>query len=72
MDVGIVVDSSSSVRRENFVKVKEFLVKLVEEFQVSESKTHVGVVRFNHYANLMWNFGKKENYNPATLTKVNH
>ena len=56
MDVGIVVDSSSSVRRDNFEKLKRFLVDLVDKMHVSHSKTHVGVIHYNHRPFLDWDF----------------
>lgn len=56
MDVGIVVDSSSSVRRDNFEKVKQFLVDLVSKMHVSYSNTHVGLIVYNHKAFLGWDF----------------
>ena len=56
MDVGIVVDSSSSVRRDNFEKVKQFLVDLVGKLSVSHSNTHVGVIHYNHRPFLDWDF----------------
>jgi len=70
MDVGFVIDSSSSVRRENFGKVKEFMIKMIEEFDISDRKTHVGVIQYNHKSYLLWNLGKKDYYNKDQLKKA--
>ena len=56
LDVGIVVDSSSSVRRVNFEKVKQFLIDLVAKMHVSHNNTHVGVIHYNHRPILDWDF----------------
>lgn len=67
MDVGIVVDSSSSVRRDNFEKVKQFLVNLVSKLHVSHSNTHVGVIHYNHRPLLDWDFKADVAQNPEKL-----
>ena len=56
LDVGIVVDSSSSVGRDNFEKLKHFLVNLVGKMHVSHNNTHVGVIHYNHRPFLDWDF----------------
>ncbi|EDO38826.1 predicted protein [Nematostella vectensis] len=67
LDVGIVVDSSASVHRENFFKVKEFLDKLVSELEIGPSKSHVGLVRYNQVADTLWDFNGAENNNLKSL-----
>lgn len=56
MDVGIVLDSSSSVRRDNYEHAKDFLIKLVDKLPVSHRMTHLAVIHYNHRAYLDWNF----------------
>ncbi|KXJ23691.1 coadhesin [Exaiptasia diaphana] len=70
MDVGFVIDSSSSVRRENFAKVKNFLIKLIDELDVTPQKTHVGVIQYNHRSYLLWNLAKPEYQNKDKLKKA--
>ena len=70
MDVGIVLDSSSSVRRDNFELVKDFLIKLVDKLSVSYRMTHVGVIHYNHNAFLDWNFNSDAAKNAALLKEA--
>uniref|UniRef100_A0A4W3H993 VWFA domain-containing protein n=2 Tax=Callorhinchus milii TaxID=7868 RepID=A0A4W3H993_CALMI len=46
-DLVFLLDSSSSVGRENFQKVRQWVVKLVETFEVGVDGTHVGVVSYS-------------------------
>ena len=70
MDVGIVLDSSSSVRRENYEKVKQFLIDLVDKLHVSNRTTHVGVIHYNHRPFLDWNFSDDRAQNAELLKKA--
>ena len=56
MDVAIVVDTSSSVKRENFKVVKTFIEKLVEQMPISSRMAHVAVICYNHRAYKNWDF----------------
>ncbi|KAJ7391354.1 hypothetical protein OS493_018397 [Desmophyllum pertusum] len=70
MDVGIVVDSSSSVRRNNYEKVKDFLIKLVDKMHVSTRLTHVGIIHYNHRSYLDWDFSSDRAQNVEALKKA--
>ena len=67
MDVGVVVDSSSSVTRKNFDIVKNFLKKLVDMMHVSDNMTHFGVIHYNHRAYLDWDFNSTQAKNSDAL-----
>ena len=56
MDIGIIIDSSSSVRRDNYEKVKAFLSLLVDKMHISYRLSRVAVLHYNHRANLDWDF----------------
>jgi Mg-chelatase subunit ChlD len=47
VDIVFVVDSSGSVGRQNFDKVRAFLAGIVRRFDVGPDKTRFGVVRFS-------------------------
>ncbi|KAJ7391347.1 hypothetical protein OS493_018390 [Desmophyllum pertusum] len=70
MDVGIVVDSSSSVRRRNYELVKTFLIDLVDKMHVSTRLTHVAVIHYSHRAYLDWGFSSDRAQNAAALKKA--
>lgn len=70
MDVGVVVDSSSSVRRDNYETVKKFLINLVDQMHVSQRMTHVGIIHYNHRAYLDWDFSSNRAQNAAALKKA--
>ena len=47
-DIIFALDSSSSIRRRNWVKVKSFVRKFIEEFVNDESDLRVGVITYNN------------------------
>lgn len=52
IELGIIMDASSSVRMENYNKVKDFLKKLSEDFTISTKGTHFGIIHYSSYARL--------------------
>ena len=66
-DVGIIIDSSSSIRLDNYETVKKFLVKLVDKMHVSRQMSHVAVIHYNHRAYLDWDFNAPQAQNSALL-----
>ena len=57
MDVGIILDSSGSVRRHHYEKAKDFLIDLVDKMHVANGQTHVGFIHYDSSAHLDWDFG---------------
>ncbi|CAG2243892.1 unnamed protein product [Mytilus edulis] len=47
-DIYFVMDSSSSIGRQNYKKQKSFLVNLVRKFDIGSDKTRVGVIPFSN------------------------
>lgn len=66
----MIIDSSSSVRRLNFEKVKAFLVQLVDKLDVDPSMTHVGVIHYNHRSFLDWGLNSEIAQNSALLEQA--
>ncbi|CAI9741738.1 Hypothetical predicted protein [Octopus vulgaris] len=58
MDVLFVIDSSGSVKIDNFNKTLEFLNNIVSNLDIGEDETRVAVIRFSHNAIIPYNFGK--------------
>ncbi|XP_068756342.1 matrilin-2-like isoform X2 [Montipora capricornis] len=76
MDVAIVVDTSSSVKRVNFEVVKTFIEKLVEQMPISSRMSHVAIVSYNHRAYKNWDFlSNNAQYLPSlqeAVSKLNY
>ena len=68
-DVGIIIDSSSSIRPDGYETVKAFLVKckLVDKMHVSRRMSHVAVIHYSHRAYLDWDFNAPQAKNSALL-----
>lgn len=47
VDFAILVDSSGSVSRRNFARLKDFLKNLVSTLQISEDGWHVGIIAYS-------------------------
>jgi len=67
MDVVIVMDSSSSVRRQNFEVMKNFAIHLVSKMNVSKDATHVSVVHYSHKVYVDWHFSDNRAQNADAL-----
>ncbi len=65
-DVGFIVDSSGSLRRE-YGKEKLFVKSLAYRFGLSAEGCHAGVVRFSHKAEVRMRFAEKN-----TVTEFNN
>ncbi|XP_026204473.1 cartilage matrix protein [Anabas testudineus] len=46
-DVVFLIDGSKSIRPENFELVKKWINQIIDKLDVSESKTHVGLVQYS-------------------------
>ncbi|XP_066916536.1 coadhesin-like [Clytia hemisphaerica] len=60
IDIAVITDASTSVTSKNYLKVKEFVVKLTEEFHVGKDQTHFAMIHFAWRAYLDFNFADKE------------
>ena len=52
IDLGIIMDASSSVKRKNYNKVKSFIKDLSDDFTISASETRFGIIHYSSYARL--------------------
>jgi collagen type VI alpha len=57
-DIVIMLDASDSIGYSNFNTLKEFIVKLVEQFDVEGGKIRVGLVTFSSTIDLQFNLNK--------------
>jgi len=61
VDLGFLLDDSASInfeRGSNFQSCIDFIVKLVSEFIISQTGTHIGLVKFSSTANLEFDFNR--------------
>ena len=56
VDIAFIVDSSGSIGRSNWERMKRFLKALVSKLDVSSSATHVAVVSYSTYPQVVMRF----------------
>lgn len=57
-DLVFILDTSSSVGKENFEKIRQWVAKLVESFEIGVDKTRVAVVRYSDRPTAEFNLGR--------------
>ena len=67
LELGIIMDASSSVRQVNYNEMKQFLQMLSDEFVVSPTGVHFGVIHFSWKAHLDFTMGDKRYWSPSAL-----
>ncbi|XP_035686770.1 collagen alpha-1(VI) chain-like [Branchiostoma floridae] len=70
VDLFFLLDGSGSVKAANFAKVKQFVVDMVNSFDVSPAATRVGVLQYSNRNTLVFNLGNKVN-KPTTVSAIN-
>lgn len=57
-DLALILDTSSSVGKENFEKIRQWVANLVESFDVAPDKTRVAVVRYSDRPTVEFNLAR--------------
>lgn len=57
-DLAFILDTSSSVGKENFEKIRQWVANLVESFDVAPDKTRVAVVRYSDRPTVEFNLAR--------------
>jgi len=57
LDIALVIDSSSSVKANNFELVRGFLQVVVNKFEVGPDDVRFSAIRYNRDVEELWNFG---------------
>ncbi|XP_010188502.1 PREDICTED: collagen alpha-1(XXII) chain-like, partial [Mesitornis unicolor] len=57
-DLVFILDASSSVGKEDFEKVRQWVSNLVETFEIGPDKTRVGVVRYSDHPTTEFDLGR--------------
>ena len=56
VDLGIIVDSSGSISRRNWILMKAFLKQLADQFDISPSGTHMAAVAYSTKPQVVFKF----------------
>eukprot|EP00795_Rhopilema_esculentum_P017452 gene17452-9057_t len=67
IDLGIIMDASTSVKRSNYNKVKIFIKELSEDFEISKTGTHFGILHYSGSAKLDFTMRDSQYYNRINL-----
>ena len=69
LDIGIVLDKSQSINKKNLERDIKFLAHLVRKFNPAPDGDHFGLITFDKFARLVFNFSDSEYYNLDSLEK---
>ena len=67
MDLVLIADKTKSIKPENFIKMKNFLVRLVKDLDISENKAHVAVMTYNKKPTILNHLNDESSYNKEAL-----
>ena len=56
IDLAFIVDSSGSISRRNWARMREFLKEVADEFDISPSGTHVAALAYSTKAQVVFKF----------------
>ena len=71
IDLGIIVDRSRSVRKPNFILVKNDLKTFLDNFNISENGPHVSLILFADKASLLFNLSDPQFFsNQAVKSRI--
>ncbi len=68
VDLGFLIDASGSIGVDNFLKIQDFVKKIVGAFDVRDNGTHVGAIWYSDDAEVAFDF---KNLTGPALTKDN-
>lgn len=76
LDLGFIVDSSGSISRRNFIKVKRFLTSVVNKFDIGPKRTHVAIIVYSTNSKVMLHFndsrGQQLNIVASSIKAIPH
>jgi len=58
VDLAFIIDSSGSIRRRDYIKLKTFMKDVAESFGISPSGSHAGIVLYSTSASVKAHFGQ--------------
>ena len=70
LDILLIVDGSTSVKRQNFKKVRRFLQKLVMELNVGENNNRIALIQFSEETKTKVEFGFDRYYDARKIGRA--
>ena len=70
MDIGVIMDRSGSVGKDNFEKAKQFVISLVHKLQISSHGTRIGVIPYHSDAQVAVKFADVAHQTPGAMTTL--
>ena len=70
MDLGLIVDTTKSIKEVNIPILQNALKHLIEEFDIGSDKTHVSLETFSNEATLHNKFSDEQYHNEAALLEL--
>lgn len=61
VDIAYLVDSSGSISRSDYIKMKQFIAQMTSRFHFSQSNTRAAVLLFGNDAKTEIDFGSYDN-----------
>ena len=70
LDILLIVDGSTSVKRQNFKKVRRFLQKLVMELNVGKNNNRIALIQFSEETETKVEFGFDRYYEARKIGRA--
>jgi len=70
LDLGLVVDTTKSIKEENVPKLKKALQHLIQQFDISEDGTHISFLTFAKKSILHNKFNDREYYSEQAILNL--
>ena len=67
VDIAVITDASTSVTARNYMKVKAFVVKLTEAFDVGKNRSHFAMIHYSWGAHLDFSFADRQFWDATNL-----
>ena len=67
VDIAVITDASTSVTARNYLKVKAFVVKLTEAFDVGRDRSHFAMIHYSWGAHLDFSFAEHKFWDATSL-----
>ncbi|CAH3020804.1 unnamed protein product, partial [Porites evermanni] len=67
LDVAFLVDRTRSLGRENYQRLKGFLIQIIDAINIGPNATHVGIILFSKYSKVLNTFSDSRYYKKSEV-----